>query len=148
MGRGQPARAIVSALGPYDLMRLCAAMAAVAILTACSASLDQTTTGSLPASASVEMLALPGGGGRVPMPPAWMRQQIEARMDQGRVPGFVEVPTRKLRESCATHEDLLGCMVDYKGLKVTYIRAGLSADVKRMVLLHEYAHDLYGWRHD
>jgi hypothetical protein len=38
-------------------------------------------------------------------------------------------------------------MVNLKGLKVTYIRAGLSAELKHMVLLHEYAHDLYDWKH-
>ena len=120
-------------------------MSVVALLTACSASIDKSTTGSLPPQ--VEMLALPDGGGTVPMPPAWMRKQIEARMNRGEVPGFVEVPTAKLSKACVADEDLLGCMVNLKGLKVTYIRAGLSAELKHMVLLHEYAHDLYDWKH-
>jgi len=138
----------VSGPGRYDVPRLAAAIAAVAILTACAGTIDKITTGSLPGDAQVEMLALPGGGGSVPMPPAWMRQQIENRMSQGRVPGFVEVPSSRMRQSCAAHEDLLGCMVNIDGLKVTYIRSGLSAEVKHMVLLHEYAHDLYEWKHD
>lgn len=142
----------MSRLGRYDFLRLGAASAAVAILTitcaACAATIDKTTTGSVPKDAQVEMLALPGGGGIVPMPPAWMRKQIEARMSQGRVPGYVEVPSGKLRKACVADEDLLGCMVNLKGLKVTYIRSGLSAEVKHMVLLHEYAHDLYDWKHD
>lgn len=137
----------MSALGRYDVLRLGAATVAVAILTACSATIDKTTTGSVPGDPQVDMLALPGGGGSVPMPPAWMRKQIEARMSQGRVPGFVEVPSGKLRDACIADEDLLGCMVNLKGLKVTYIRSGLSAEVKHMVLLHEYAHDLYDWKH-
>jgi hypothetical protein len=140
-------RAIVSRLGRYDVLRIGAAVAVVAILTACSATIDKTTTGSLPSGTQVEMLALPDGGGTVPMPPAWMRKQIEARVARGQVPGFVEVPSSKLRKSCIADEDLLGCMVNLKGLKVTYIRSGLSAEVKHMVLLHEYAHDLYDWKH-
>ncbi|RYH04713.1 MAG: hypothetical protein EON57_09180 [Alphaproteobacteria bacterium] len=137
----------MSRLGRYDFVRIAGAMGAVAILTtACAATIDKTTTGSIPPQ--VEMLALPGNGGMVPMPPAWMRKQIEQRMNQGRVPGYVEVSTGKLRRACIADEDLLGCMVNLKGLKVTYIRSGLSKDVKHMVLLHEYAHDLYDWKHD
>lgn len=127
-------------------------MAGVTVLTimgaACAATIDDTTTGSVPKDAQVEMLALPNGGGTVPMPPAWMRQQIEARMARGDVPGFVEVPSGKLRKNCVADEDLLGCMVDMMGLKVTYIRSGLPSDVRHMVLLHEYAHDLYAWKHN
>lgn len=140
----------MSRLGRHDFVRLGAAIGTVGLLTitcaACAASLDKTTTGAIPAQ--VEMLALPNGGGSVPMPPAWMRKQIETRMSRGRVPGFVEVPSSRLRRSCAADEDLLGCMVTLKGLKVTYIRSGLTSEVKHMVLLHEYAHDLYGWTHD
>jgi hypothetical protein len=137
----------MSRLGRYDFVRIAAAMAAVAVLTtACATTIDKTTTGSIPPQ--VEMLALPGNGGMVPMPPAWMRKQIEQRMNRGRVPGYVEVSTSKLRRACIADEDLLGCMVNLKGLKVTYIRSGLSKDVKHMVLLHEYAHDLYDWKHD
>ena len=121
-------------------------MGAVAVLTtACAATIDKTVTGSIPPQ--VEMLALLGDGGKVPMPPAWMRQQIEQRMRQGRVPGFVEVPTAKLRKACKVALDLFGCVINLHGLKVTYIRSGLSAELKHMVLLHEYAHDLYDWKH-
>lgn len=135
-------------LSGHDLRKIGVAISAMVVLTlvcaACSA-FDSTTTGSI--APQVEMLALPGGGGKVPMPPAWMRQQIEQRMRQGRVPGFVEVPAAKIRSACVADEDLLGCMINLQGLKVTYIRSGLSAELKHMVLLHEYAHDLYDWKH-
>lgn len=136
-------------LSGYDLLRLAAAIKAVAILAilcvACSATIDRTTTGSVPKD--VEMLALPDGGGTVPMPPAWMRTQIEARMRAGTVPGYVEVSGGRLKKACRAHEHLLGCVVTFEGLKVTYIRSGLSAATKHMVLVHEYAHDLYDWKH-
>jgi hypothetical protein len=137
----------MSRLARYDFVRIAAAMGVVAVLTtACAATIDKTTTGSIPPQ--VEMLALPGNAGMVPMPPAWMRKQIEARMSKGRIPGFVEVSSAKLRKACISHWELLGCMVNLKGLKVTYIRSGLSPEVKHMVLVHEYAHDLYDWKHD
>lgn len=136
-------------LSGYDLMRVGAAVAATAILTlicaACSATIDRTMTGSIPQD--VEMLALPGNGGLVPMPPAWMRTQIEARMRAGTVPGYVEVTSGRIKDACAADEDLLGCVVTFRGLKVTYVRSGLSAETKHMVLVHEYAHDLYDWKH-
>lgn len=132
----------------YDLYRVFAAIVSVGVLTlicvACSTT-DPTATGAT--VPQVEMLALPGAGAKVPMPPAWMRAQIERRMSQGRVPGFVEVSSGKLRKACAVHEALLGCMVNFNGLKVTYIRSGLSPEVRHMVLVHEYAHDLYDWVH-
>lgn len=115
------------------------------IITACSTTIDRTTTGSIPRQ--VEMLALPGDGAKVPMPPSWMRRQIEQRMSQGKVPGFVEVSPARLQQNCAAHEQLLGCVINFQGLKVTYVRAGLTADVRHMVLVHEYAHDLYDWQH-
>lgn len=134
----------MSRLTGYDLLRLGAAMAAAGVLAlACAACMSSTS----PTPTAVEMLALPDGGGAVPMPPAWMRRQIEARMRQGKVPGYVEVSTGRIKDACRADEDLLGCVVTYHGLKVTYIRRGLNDRTRHMVLLHEYAHDLYDWTH-
>lgn len=96
---------------------------------------------------AVEMMRMPGAGKPVPMPPKWMRDEIEKRMQAGDVPGYLERSPAQLRKACRAGLDLFGCMVDFHGLKVTYIRKGMSTEVRHMVLVHEYAHDLYGWTH-
>jgi hypothetical protein len=124
----------------------------VLVLAACSSAVDRTVTGSIDFKAQylrgdVEMMSMPGDGRKVPMPPAWMRKQIEQRMNSGRVPGYVEVSASKLQQKCRAHDQLLGCVVNFNGLKVIYVRTQLTADVRHMVLVHEYAHDLYDWVH-
>lgn len=147
----------MSVLSRTDIMRVAAAVGATVVLTlicaACTAVTQNLEVGDRPAVitkaslGNVEMMALPGTGKTVPMPPAWMRKQIELRMAQGRAPGFVEVSSSRLAKACTARQELLGCMINLQGIKVTYIRSGLSAETRHMVLVHEFAHDLYNWRH-
>ena len=95
----------------------------------------------------VEMMLVPGSGKTIPMPPKWMRDKIEARMASGDVPGYVERGASQMRKSCKVALELYGCNVNFHGMKVTYVRTGLSAELRHMVLVHEYAHDLYNWVH-
>ena len=127
-----------------DALRVSTALGTIVLLTLISAC---SMVGVTERGANVEMMAIPGDGRTVPMPPKWMRKQIEQRMSQGRVPGYIEVPASRLRRTCRADEALLGCVVNLKGLKVTYIQAGLPKDVRHLVLVHEYAHDLYDWEH-
>jgi hypothetical protein len=96
---------------------------------------------------SVEMMAMPDGGKPIPMPPKWMRTEIERRMASGDVPAYIETTPSRLRKSCRSEGYLLGCVVDFRGLKVTYIRKGMSTELRHMALVHEYGHYLYGWVH-
>lgn len=99
---------------------------------------------------SVEMMRMPGSSKAVPMPGAAMRAVIEQRMRRGDVPRVLEVSPAEINAKCRNSVDayLLGCTVGFRSLgKLIFIRTGMNRELTHFVLVHEYAHALYGWKH-
>lgn len=98
---------------------------------------------------NVEMMLAPDMGKAIPMPPRSMRAKIELRMKRGEVPAIVRVSDLDLRQRCGTNVEMLGCVTELScSLGIIYVRKGLSREMDRMARVHEYAHCLYGWKHD
>lgn len=91
--------------------------------------------------------AFAGWTDRIQMPAGRFLERATEMYRTKAGPGFLLVSQRELQRKCKTRDTLLGCHVDFHGMKVVYILDGMPADATRKAIIHEYAHTL-GWRHD
>lgn len=124
-------------------------MLVVALLSlACASCATPTATvGPSPAASRATDFAVPGKRYRLQMPPPHMRESIARLMQTARAPRFIRLSPQQLRRRCPGSTNVLGCTKTMRTLKVVYVNSLLEGEELRMVLVHEYAHYLYDWKH-
>lgn len=104
---------------------------------------------------TVRLAHIPGSKKNLTMPPEAMQRKIVALMQKGRAPAYKSIPKAELEAACG-HQNiewvLLGCTTNSPLVRLQYgvdvvIWSGLKGTDRHYVLVHEYAHKLYGWTH-
>ena len=106
-----------------------------------------TASGADPPVGRSTHFAVPGKSYRLLMPPEHMRKDIARLMREGRAPRYLKLGQSELRRRCPGTSRILGCTKSLKNLKVIYISNLLKGEELQMVLIHEFAHYLYDWKH-
>jgi Zn-dependent protease with chaperone function len=129
-----------------EFWRRAGAIVLVAVLcTSCAGT--TATTGGAQSSARVMDFAVPGKNYRLRMPPEHMRERIHQLMQAGRAPRYLQLHPRELRRRCPGTIHILACTKSVRNLKVIYVSSLLKDEELQMVLVHEFAHYLYDWKH-
>jgi hypothetical protein len=82
------------------------------------------------------------------MPPEAMQRKIEALMRRGKGPRYTSLPERQIGDVCGGGEGIiLGCVYETRVGKTIFITKTAKGAALHMLLVHEYAHYLYNWRH-
>ena len=98
-------------------------------------------------AADVALVRVPDKSYRLLMPPEPMQTEIERLMRAGRAPHYTVVTPAQMHKHCKGAAIILGCTKSMMGLKVVYISSELKGHERHMVLVHEFAHYLFDWKH-
>jgi hypothetical protein len=116
---------------------------ATALLCACS-----STISSVSDHGRAMLAAVPGADYKLLMPPVEMQQRIETLIRTGKAPRYVTMPERRIADICGRGEHVvLGCVYETGVGKTIFIAETSRGEARHMLLVHEYAHYLYDWRH-
>jgi hypothetical protein len=95
----------------------------------------------------VALVSVPNKSYRLQMPPEPMQKQIERLMRAGTAPHYTVVTPDQMRKRCKGGAIILGCTKSMMGLKVVYVSSKVKGPELHMVLVHEFAHYLFDWKH-
>jgi hypothetical protein len=95
----------------------------------------------------VDYLPAPGLSEPIPMPPEYMRLDIERDISRGTAQVAVFKGGPEMNRLCRKDTYLLGCATQtWCKLGIVYVREGLNPILERMAHVHEVAH-CRGWKH-
>ena len=98
-------------------------------------------------AADVALVRVPDKSYRLQMPPESMQIEIERLMRSRKAPHYTVVTPTQMHQRCKGAAIILGCTKSMMGLKVVYVSSKVKGRELHMVLVHEFAHYLFDWRH-
>lgn len=125
-----------------DWLRFSTACCVAVLLCACTSSIGSSDI------SRARYSEVPGEDYKLLMPPKGLQDKIAGLMATGDTPAYLSLPQASISAICGPNlSHVLGCVVETRVGKTIFISRGVSGEARRMLLMHEFAHYLYGWHH-